>query len=179
MRGDLVLPGFRTLPLSMLEQPSLELRAWTQADGPDGRVRALWAGGEQVGLVRQAPLPAPAWLGWLARRTLYVHELPDSSLVFVLRRAWGWPGRWHLFDAEERLVGTLRGRAIFDGSGNLLGVIESPDERGRGRFLAMHGRELGEYVLQGEGLRMTFAPAVEGNPFARMLLLGAALVQDV
>src|SRR5207245_8687059 len=73
MRGDLVLPGFRTLPLSMLEQPSLELRAWTQADGPDGRVRALWAGGEQVGLVRQAPLPAPAWLGWLARRTLYVY----------------------------------------------------------------------------------------------------------
>src|SRR5947209_8722843 len=79
-RRGLVLPGLLILPPNMLEQSSLELGAWSAAAGPDGRVRAVLAGGEQVGLVRQAPLRAPPWLGWLARRMLHVYELPDSSL---------------------------------------------------------------------------------------------------
>src|SRR5262245_42885727 len=163
----------------MLEQPSLDLRPWSKAARPAERVRAVWAGGEQVGMVRQAAPGAPPWLGWLARRTLEVYELPDSSLVFALRRAWGWPGRWNLLDAEDRLVGTLRGRAMLDGSGNLLAVIESPDAGGRGRFLSIQGRELGEYAREREGVRVPVAAAREGNPFARMMLLGAVLVQDV
>src|SRR2546430_2061670 len=110
----------------MLEQPSLLLRPWGESAQPAGRIRPVLAAGEPVGFVRQAPLRVPRWLRWLARRTLHVYELPDSSLVFGLRRSWGWPGRWHLLDAEDRLVGSLHGRALLDSLGNLLGVIESP-----------------------------------------------------
>ncbi len=42
----------------------------------------------------------------------------------------------------------------------------------------MQGRELGEYVVEREGTRVNFAPALEGNPFARMMLLGAVLAQE-
>jgi hypothetical protein len=162
----------------MLEHPALLLRPWTAAD-PGGRVRSVVApGGDAVGFVRQAPARSPRWLRWLERRSLEVYELPDSSLVFALRRGWGWPAGWHLADAEERLVGTLRGRALMDGLGHHLAVVEAPDAQGRGRFLTMQGRELGELTVEREGTRVSFAPALEGNPFARMMLLGAVLAQE-
>jgi hypothetical protein len=155
----------------MLEQPSLLIGPWSKS------VRSLYAsGGEAVGFVRQSPLQAPRWLQWLERRRLEVYETPDGSLVFALRRGWGWLAGWHILDAEERHIGTLRGRALLDGFGHFLGAVEAPDGKGRGRFLAQQGRELGHYAREPEGMRVTFAAALEGNPFARMLLLGAVLI---
>jgi hypothetical protein len=107
-----------------------------------------------------------------------VFETSDESLVFSLRRSRGWPAAWQLLDAEERVVGTLRGRALYDGFGYFLAVIEAPDHSGAGRFLSADGRILGRFQMQGEGTTVTFAPDLEGNPFARMLLLGAVLVQE-
>jgi len=37
---------------------------------------------------------------------------------------------------------------------------------------------LGEYLFDQQGLQVTFAPALAGNPFAKMLLLGAALALE-
>jgi hypothetical protein len=166
----------------MLEQQTLLLRPWNPTAAGDGgeRLRAVVdAAGTPIGLVRQLPVRSPRWLRWLSRRVLEVYESPDNSLVFAVRRGWGWPGAWHLMDADERHVGTLRGQTMLDGFGHLLAVIETPDAKGRGRFLAIQGRELGEFAVQADGTRVTFAPAVEGNPFARMLLLAAALVRDL
>jgi hypothetical protein len=164
----------------MLEQPSLLIGPWNPADGPAPSVCSLLApGGDSVGFVRQTPPHLPRWLRWLERRTLQVYETPDGSLVFALRRGWGWPAGWHVLDAEERHVGTLRGRFLLDGFGHFLGALEPPDAAGRGRFLAQQGRELGHFARQADGTRVTFAAALEGNPFARMLLLGAVLVQHV
>jgi hypothetical protein len=165
----------------MLEKSLLLMRPWKPAPSgeSDRLVRAVVDGdGATVGLVRQQPR-GPRWLRWLNRRTLKVYETPDSSLVFALRRSWGWPGSWHIVDADERLVGKLRGRALLDGFGQFLAAIEAPDGNGCGRFLAIEGRQLGEYVLEPEGTRVKFAEALEGNPFAKMLLLGAVLVGDV
>jgi len=163
----------------MLEQTSLLLRPWNTA--PSGKAvgcaRAVEDGsGTTIGFVRETPARAPLWLRWLAEKSLQVYEEPDQSLVFALRRGWGWPGRWHVVDADERLIGTVRGRALLDGFGILLGVIEPPDVRGRGRFVAIQGRELGEYAVESAGTRVTFASEMEGNPFAKMMLLGAVLV---
>jgi hypothetical protein len=103
--------------------------------------------------------------------------MPDASLVFALQRSWGWPGSWQVLDADERVVGTLRGHALLDGLGHLLAVIESPDPSGRGRLLALQGRELGAIAREWEATRVTISAEVEGNPFAKMMLLGAVLVR--
>jgi hypothetical protein len=177
---------------TMLEQPSLLLRPWNAAPfgtpvGTDvsnvpqaaGLVRAVLDGtGATVGLARQPLTQTPNWLRWLSRRTLEVYEAPDNSLVFAMRRGWGWRSGWHLIDADERLVGTLRGRMLVDGFGQFLATVESVNAAGRGRFLAADGRVLGEYAMLRDGTRIAFGPDLEGNPFAKMLLLGAVLVHD-
>ncbi|HYV39544.1 MAG TPA: hypothetical protein VE988_27895 [Gemmataceae bacterium] len=134
--------------------------------------------GAAVGFVADVKPQTSRWLRWLSPRTLEVYETPDQSLVFTLRRGWGWLTAWHLVDADDRLVGTFRGRALLDGFGHFLAVIEPPDDLGCGRFLAVEGRELGEYALEPHQTKVTFAAELEGNPFARMLLLGAVLVRQ-
>jgi hypothetical protein len=167
----------------MLEQSVLVLERWRPApltprgQGSAARVRqVLDASGVALGCVRQEPLRWPRWLRWLAGQTLMVQELPDASLVFALRRSWGWPSCWHVLDADEKLVGTLRGRALLDGLGNLLAVIEAADQQGRGRLLAVEGHELASFANEGATTRIAFAAEVDGNPFAKMMLLGAVLV---
>jgi hypothetical protein len=154
----------------MLEQSSLLIGPWS------ANIRPVFApGGQQAGFVKQAPGQMPRWLRWLERRVLEVYEIPDGSLVFGLRRGWGWPAAWHILDAEDRHVGSMRGRALLDSLGHFLGVMEPPDSEGQGRFLALQGRELGHYRSEPGGTLVAFATALEGNPFARMLLLGAVL----
>jgi hypothetical protein len=171
--------GFSGTADNMMEQSTLSLRPWNspRPGEPGGQVQAIVDGaGETVGFVRQPPPRTPRWLNWLSRRTIEVYEAPDGSLVFALRRAWGWRGGWQLLDADERLVGTLRGRVMLDGFGHFLAAIEPADKAGHARFLALEGSELGEYALDRNGAQLTFAPALQGNPFAKMLLLGAVLV---
>ena len=163
----------------MLEQTSLLLGPWRGCPSGEAgaRVRAVAdASGKTLGHVREAPQTGPRWLRWLGRRTLEICESPDASLVFSLRRAWGWPAGWQLIDADGRLVGALRGRAMVDGFGQLLALVEQPDTGNRGKFLAIEGHALGEYSLGNDGPRITFGPEMDGNPFAKMMLLGAILV---
>ena len=167
----------------MLEQSTLLLSPWQGCPSGEGegeagaRVRTVAdVAGQALGHVREAPPEGVRWLRWLARRTLDVCEAPDGSLVFSLRRGWGWPAGWQLIDADGRLVGALRGRTIVDGFGQLLALVEQPDAGNRGRFLAIEGHSLGEYSLEGSGPRIQFAPEMDGNPFAKMMLLGAIIV---
>jgi hypothetical protein len=165
----------------MLERASLLLRPWTSSPNSEtrGRTRELVDNtGAIAGFIREELPNSPRWLRWFSKQVREAYETPDNSLVFTLRRGWGWLGAWHLADADDRLVGTYRGRAMLDGFGHFLAVMESPDDLGRGRFLSAEGRGLGEYVQERDGTRVTFASELEGNPFARMLLLGAVLVRD-
>src|SRR5262245_30360291 len=102
----------------MLEQSVLFVQPWQAVAGKERSAhirQVLDAAGVPLGFVREAALRSPRWLRWLARRTLAVHELPDASLVFALQRSWGWPSCWQVLDADDRLVGTLRGQALQDG----------------------------------------------------------------
>jgi hypothetical protein len=165
----------------MMELSSLCLRPWntSPSDELGGLVRTVTdEAGATVGFARQPPPRMPRWLNWLSRRAIEVYEAPDGSLLFALRRGWGWRGSWRLFDADERLVGTLRGRVMLDGFGHFLSFVESPDAEGHARFLALEGHELGAYTQNRDATHVSFAPTLEGNPFAKMLLLGAVLVRD-
>src|SRR5579862_9566298 len=124
------ITGFFDKTDTMLEQMSLHLRSWNKPpnSAPGGQVRTVAdAEGVTVGFVRQRPGRGPRWLGWLGRRTLKAYEAPDGSLVFALRRGWGRLGGWQVLDADEQLVGTLRGRAMFDVVGDFLAAIEQMD----------------------------------------------------
>jgi hypothetical protein len=163
----------------MLELSPLKLLPWTATlwQGLPGRVRTVTdTAAAQLGVVRRRAVPR--WFRWLSRQSIEVLEAPDESLVFTLRRGPGWLASWQLLDAEERIVGTLRGRAVFDGFGYLLAVIEAPDHAGVGRFLSASGRILGSFEMQHDDTTVIFSQELEGNPFARMLLLGAVLIQE-
>jgi hypothetical protein len=134
--------------------------------------------GELLGFVHQKEERKGRWLVWHGCKCLDVVEEPDESLVFSLRRGWAWLGCWDLYDADDRLVGSIRGRTVQDGCGYLLAAIEEPDAGGRGRFLSAEGRVLGQYEMQSAETKIDFAPQLEGNPFARMLLLGCLLVNS-
>jgi hypothetical protein len=163
----------------MLEQPSLLIHPWKRGilDEPDRFVREI-AGpeGSTVGFVRRPRPGLPPWLLRLARPRLKAYEAPDGSLVFTIRRSWGWRSDWKVFDADGHQVGTVRGRALLDSFGQIFAVIEQPDTAASGRFLTLEGQELGEFSSKPEGTGITFGPKQEDNPFAKMLLLGAVLV---
>jgi hypothetical protein len=160
-----------------------------------------WAGGRQRGGGRPGAGPAPvreihdadttqilgfacrrlgtpgAWFSWLARPALdiYAREEEDTSLLFTLYGPWFWTRVWEIYDADEHLVGTLRGNLILDSIGRILATVE----RGAGTD-SFHFRRQAGYgptsLTQTEaGVHMTFAPEVAGDPFAKMMLLAAGL----
>jgi len=167
----------------MLERPGLLLAPWrlaTPAEPPPiarGRARDVLdlASGQHLGLVHAHPVSAWPGLGWLARRTLEVFETEDVSLLCSVVRPWGLAWAWHVFDAEERRVALVYRRLILRGSGRALALAEGPVPPAPGRFLDPRGRELATFAFAPEGTSLTFAPRLEGDPFARMALLGAVL----
>ena len=90
--------------------------------------------------------------------------------------------RWGAADCSELGLKLLLRAVGAVGLRDLPGSQRDPEvvrERGadhRPVYWALEGRELGEYAVDGDGTQVTFAPALEGNPFAKMLLLGAVLV---
>jgi hypothetical protein len=165
----------------MLEQSSLLLQPWANSIPRElGRQQRTVTDsvGTTLGFVRRAPAHGPRWLRWLKGPRLRIVELPDSSLVFSLRWHWGWPADWQVLDADNRLVGTVRGRIVLDEFGHFLAALEPPDRTGPARILNLEGSELGECVMDSQGTRITFAASMENNPFAKMLLLAAVLVSQ-
>ena len=165
----------------MLEKPSLLLCPWQSSPSGEAAVRVrpiMDDAGTTIGFARQSLPTTPLWLRWLKRRVLEVYEMPDNSLVFGLRRGLGWRSSWHVVDADNRLVGVIRDLAVLDGFGRFLAAIDQSSRPGKARFVAIHGRELGEFESTRKGTRVMFSPELEGNPFARMLLLGGVLARE-
>src|SRR5262249_17236974 len=103
-----------------------------------------------------------------------VYETGDASLLLTLYQPLGWVRRWEVRDADERPVGAIRGLVLRDGEGRCLAVAQD-GEPGSTRFVSPHGLELGSFTRANRGTSLTFASALEGEPFARMVVLGAAL----
>jgi hypothetical protein len=115
------------------------------------------------------------WLRWLGRPVLAVHESDDAPLVFTARRLWGLGPRWEVCDADGHVVGRLYGPLLKDRFGRTLAAAER-GPAGALRVRDAHGRELMVTAPGPGGVRVSFGPEAEGNPFFKMLLLAAALV---
>jgi hypothetical protein len=161
----------------MLEQTSLLLLPW---DGtPPRRARCILDAGTRapLGLARSCP-PAQFWSRWLGLPSLEVCETADLALLCQVHRPWPRPARWSVTDADGQLVGRLHGGDVTDRLGQTV-AVRAPLAGGAGeRFVSPAGVELGVLEPGEEGLRLSFAVWLEGEPFARMLLLAAAVTSD-
>lgn len=106
---------------------------------------------------------------------LEVHEHEDGSLLCTIRRGLLWPYRRLVYDADGFLVGAVRGRRLEDPPGRVF-AVRRPNPDGAGEvFLDADGRTLAALRQEKEGVSVAFAEAITGDPFAKMLVLAAAL----
>ncbi len=115
-----------------------------------------------------APPPAGA---------LEVCESEDESLLFTVRRQWGLEVRWEVCDADGHRVGMIGSEFLLDRFGRCLALVEPSGDAGRIHFRSLEGVELAALTLRGAEMLLRFALPPEGDPFVKMVLLGAALVR--
>jgi hypothetical protein len=117
----------------------------------------------------------PRWLRWLTSPRLEVYETEDASLLCTVSGS-GWGRRVRTVrDSEGRLIGNVRQTLLFDAHGRLQAQGRSATAGGM-QFFSPAGLELGAFAPCENGTLLTLTAAIEGDPFARMLLLGATLV---
>lgn len=146
-----------------LEQETLYVRR-----SATGERHLLTENGTLVGVVRRLPHWWPA---------LETRESGDEPLLFTLRRAWTlWPA-WDVCDAEGERVGRLIGERVLDRWDHPLArrVAAAP-----GRGGAYHdplNLVLAWWLDDPAGTRLTFRPTAQADPFLKMLLLAAVLLE--
>jgi hypothetical protein len=104
---------------------------------------------------------------------LEVRELEDEPLVFTLGRSWFLLGRRVVRDAEGKVVGFVGSAEVQDRWGYRLARRGTGESRFRGKA----GQDLAVLERVPEGWRLTFSGELEGEPFVKMLLLAAVLVE--
>jgi hypothetical protein len=112
----------------------------------------------------------------LLRGTLEVREAEDEPLLFTVRGGWlPWPGR-AVRDAEGHAVGWVGAKWVKNRWGRRVAVLEAGG-RGRSVFRGRQGRELALLQEEKDGSRLRFRAEIDGEPFFKMLLLAAALME--
>jgi hypothetical protein len=131
-------------------------------------------GGVRVGEARERP----AALGWLLPRawrprTIEVIEQPEGALVFTMKKRL--TGRVvEIVDAEARRVGGVGpGGEVRDNLGKPLADVERA--AGEIRFVTSGGEVIASLRLDAE-CRLSINDELAEQPFAKMLLLAAAIV---
>ena len=153
--------------------------------------------GNRLGCVERSA-PVRLWSRWLVSSAWDVFETDDQSHLFSLRRTWAWSAEWSVRDAEGHTVGTILtppARFAFflsDVRREVQTSAETRIEDARGlciarsaemqegcRFESLGGEELGCLSRHDHGAELSFADGATENPFTRMLLLAAAVLQVV
>ena len=151
----------------MLEQRVLLVRPRTAS-----ALQAIVDGesGAPLGFARWEAAAPPSWWPLFGRGVLAVHEQEDEPLLFTIRRAWSLLPRREVRDAEDQPVGTLLGRLVHDQYGRAVAVLQN------GIFRGPRQRVLAEVATTTDGLRLAFRADIADEPFVKMLLLAACLV---
>jgi hypothetical protein len=141
---------------------------------PAGRRCLEDALGQPVGFAWR-PKRGPRWLRrWLA--PLLVHEADEEPVVFQVRRAWTPWSRWLVADADGDLVGTVAGPWLLDRHDHpALRHVRAADGAG-GVFEDRDRRRAAEWS-RGDPTRLVLDAAVQDDPFLKMLILAAVLVE--
>lgn len=146
-----------------------------------------------VGVAR-APSPGKSWR-WTIGRDLDVHEGEDEALLFSLRWSWFLGSFWLVLDADGQPIGKIRrtrrhgvlfrrlgyGEPAADAAGSVAEIpSESATHNGAAVTLAVAtssaGQELGRLRCAGLSTWVTFSKELDSDPFAKMLLVAAALL---
>jgi hypothetical protein len=153
-----------------------------------------------LGFICKAPQVGPSWLRWLLLQgqVWEARETEDESLLFTMQerraltpaRKWS---HWHVMDAEGSTVGTLdcrnrrelsRGETrtvARDSLGQPAAVLDHwPEGVGVPARVLQLGApaelsELATVCLHRDSVHLEFASTLEGDPFAKMLVLAAVL----
>jgi hypothetical protein len=181
----------------MLENRTLLLRPWAAAGDHHAdcrparaaRAAAVWTRailaaetGERLGHARWRPSRLPGWLYWFARPVLEVYETEDAALLCTAHQLWGLNPSWRVRDAEGNPVGTIwaldsqfSGCLLADQWGHCFARIQPSPNGTLGEFIAPAGHAVGTLQRGPEGNLLTFAPMLDANPFAKMIVLAAGL----
>jgi hypothetical protein len=158
-----------------------------------------------LGFVSKRPVTGHRWLRWLLpRQVLEVREFEDESLLFTMQRALSfilpWQsgraerhGRWAVRDADDRAVGWLKCTCERESAGPVV-TVQVRDQWGQALAVLPgwqpesaapvkviqplappHLAEWATLSHQEEAIRVQFAPTLDGEPFAKMLVLAAVL----
>jgi hypothetical protein len=133
------------------------------------------ATGARLGSVRPAPANGRPWWRRLAGPAVEVREHEDEPLLFTVRRAWALAPRFEVLDADGCWIGTLQGPYLEDRYGRRLAAVWPGQSPGVWVVRGSEGRELAVLLGRGGGVEVRFTEAVEAEPFAKMMLLAAAL----
>ncbi|MCI0684562.1 MAG: hypothetical protein L0Y71_20815 [Gemmataceae bacterium] len=165
----------------MLEQTELRLLPWTLGPAGTAAPAPVWRRvvqctlGVPLGCVRW--LHGPSWLGCGPRR-LDVCETEDAALLMTVEHGWFGFGNWRVFDAERSRVGGVVGAYLLDEQGMRFATIWHDGAAAR-TIRKNSGAVCARIEApQGDMTVMRFADDVPMNPFTRMVLLGACIVQQ-
>jgi hypothetical protein len=151
----------------MLEQRVLLVRPRTTS-----ALQAIVDGesGAPLGFARWEAETPSSWWPLFGRCMLAVHEQEDEPLLFTIRRAWSLLPRREVRDAEDQPIGSLLGRLVHDQHGRAVAALQD------GIFHGPRQRVLAELAATPDGLRLAFHADIADEPFVKMLLLAACLV---
>jgi hypothetical protein len=127
-------------------------------------------GGLALGFAHWPPQAPRAWWPSFGHCLVEVHEQEDEPLLFTVHRAWSLLPRREVRDADGHPVGSLLGRLIQDALGRTIAAWQD------GVFRNPYQRILADLAPSSGGMRLSFADDLNGEPFVKMLLLAATLV---
>lgn len=169
----------------MLERQGLVLCPWTaptqlanagwETVAACDRVRPILDSATRQSLGFASTITARGWAAPFFRRGLEVFETEDASLVFRIYQPWLLSWTWDVFEAEDRHIGIVYRGMLFDADAARFGVLTLSNAGDQGRFKGSGGADLAGFQLRDDELHLSFHPAVDNQPFARMVLLGATL----
>jgi hypothetical protein len=161
----------------MLERTTLLLLPWTDRSDRPRRIIDPQTG-EELGSVRWRNPAASLWTRLLTPPLLEVRESGDEPLLCTLRRYWNWGPVWQVREADGHRVALISRREIRNRADRRLAVLHEFPQRDELEMQGQDGRPLAVLRHGEEGDVLSFAAVVEGNPFVKMALLGAALTRD-
>jgi hypothetical protein len=153
----------------------LETRVLLLRPTVSGRPRVIAGAGDG------RPVGFAVWVfrpGWWDRTfgpLLCVHEQEDQPLLFTAHTCWWRWSQREIVDAEGERVGYVSKRVIRDRRGVL--YANSLPDGDKVVYQCVNGEMLAATRPTQEGLELSFAKVVESDPFAKMLLLAAALLE--
>lgn len=113
-------------------------------------------------------------LSWLRGERLKIYETEDTSLLTTLSRSWGLSRTWQVADADDRRVGLIYRTELWNARGEPLALVR--ESSAACRFIDLEDREVATLQELNDDRLLTFSEALERDPFAKMVILGKALL---